>query len=136
MECHIITGIEIDGTMQTCNPNIYAIGDVAGKHMLVHVAIYEGEIAARNAVTGSREKADYTLQKSHTVFSDPQVAVAGRTERELQAQGVAYVKGTYEFAEHGKAQCINKTKGFVKIMADAESGEIRARRSWARTAPI
>jgi pyruvate/2-oxoglutarate dehydrogenase complex dihydrolipoamide dehydrogenase (E3) component len=122
--CHHITGIETDETMQTCNPNFYAIGDVAGKHMLVHVAIYEGEIAARNAITGSREKADYTLQKTHTVFSDPQVAIAGKTERELQAEGVAYVKGTYDFAEHGKAQCINKTKGFVKIMAAADSGRI------------
>ncbi len=124
VKCHNITGIETDETMQTCVPNIYAIGDVAGKHMLVHVAIYEGEIAARNALSGGYEKADYTLQKAHTVFSDPQVAVAGRTERELQAQGVAYVKGTYDFAEHGKAQCINKTKGFVKIMASADDGKI------------
>jgi pyruvate/2-oxoglutarate dehydrogenase complex dihydrolipoamide dehydrogenase (E3) component len=122
--CHHITGIETDETMQTCHPDFYAIGDVAGKHMLVHVAIYEGEIAARNAITGSRERADYSLQKTHTVFSDPQVAIAGKTERELQTEGVAYVKGTYDFAEHGKAQCINKTKGFVKIMAAADTGRI------------
>lgn len=124
VKCHHITGIETDETMRTCNPDFYAIGDVAGKHMLVHVAIYEGEIAARNAITGGSEKADYSLQKTHTVFSDPQVAVAGKTERELQAEGIAYVKGTYDFAEHGKAQCINKTKGFVKIMAAADSGRI------------
>jgi pyruvate/2-oxoglutarate dehydrogenase complex dihydrolipoamide dehydrogenase (E3) component len=124
VKCHAITGIETDETMRTCNPDFYAIGDVAGKHMLVHVAIYEGEIAARNAVTGGDERADYSLQKAHTVFSDPQVAVVGATERELQTHGVAYVKGTYDFAEHGKAQCINKTKGFVKILADARSGEI------------
>lgn len=124
VRCHAITGIETDDTMQTCQPNFYAIGDVAGKHMLVHVAIYEGEIAARNAVTGSREKADYTLQKTHTVFSDPQVAVAGATERELERAGVAYVKGVYEFAEHGKAMCLNKTKGFVKVLASVPDGKI------------
>jgi pyruvate/2-oxoglutarate dehydrogenase complex dihydrolipoamide dehydrogenase (E3) component len=125
--CHNITGIETDGTMQTCNPDFYAIGDVAGKHMLVHVAIYEGEVAARNALRqpGSEaEKADYSLMAAHTVFSDPQVAVTGKTERELQSEGVAYVKGTYDFAEHGKAQCIGKTKGFVKILAAAEGGKI------------
>ncbi|HEV3152551.1 MAG TPA: dihydrolipoyl dehydrogenase [Candidatus Baltobacteraceae bacterium] len=122
--CHHITGIETDATMRTCNPDFYAIGDVAGKHMLVHVAIYEGEIAARNAVTGSSDEAVYDLVKTHTVFSDPQVAVVGATERELQSTGVAYVKGTYDFAEHGKAQCINKTKGFVKIMASADDGKI------------
>jgi pyruvate/2-oxoglutarate dehydrogenase complex dihydrolipoamide dehydrogenase (E3) component len=122
--CHHITGIETDATMQTCNPDFYAIGDVAGKHMLVHVAIYEGEVAARNAVLGTREEAVYDLIKTHTIFSDPQVAVVGATERELQSKGVAYVKGTYDFAEHGKAQCIGKTKGFVKIMAAADGGKI------------
>jgi pyruvate/2-oxoglutarate dehydrogenase complex dihydrolipoamide dehydrogenase (E3) component len=124
VKCHAITGIETDDTMRTCNPDFYAIGDVAGKHMLVHVAIYEGEVAARNALTGGDEKADYSLQKAHTIFSDPQVAVTGMTERELQTRGIAYVKGTYDFAEHGKAQCIDKTKGFVKIMAAAEGGKI------------
>ena len=124
VDCHHITGIETDETMRTCQDGFFAIGDVAGKHMLVHVAIYEGEIAARNAILGTHEKADYSLQKAHTVFSDPQVAIAGDTERELQAKGIAYVKGTYDFAEHGKAECLNKTKGFVKIMADAQNGKI------------
>ncbi len=122
--CHHITGIDVDETMRTCNPKFFAIGDVTGRHMLVHVAIYEGEVAARNAVTGGGEKAVYELIKAHTVFSDPQVAVAGETERELHAKGVAYVKGTYDFAEHGKAMCLAKTDGFVKMMASTETGRI------------
>ena len=122
--CHHITGIETDATMLTCNPDFYAIGDVAGKHMLVHVAIYEGELAARNAVLGTKEEAVYDLIKTHTIFSDPQIAVVGATERELQAKGVAYVKGSYEFAEHGKAQTLGKTKGFVKMMAATDTGRI------------
>ena len=121
---HNITGIKTDDTMRTSNPDFYAIGDVAGKHMLVHVAIYEGEVAARNALTNANEPADYSLTGAHTIFSDPQVAVVGQTERELQSKGVAYVKGQYDFAEHGKAQCIGKTKGFVKIMAAADGGRI------------
>lgn len=124
VEAHPITGIATDELMRTTNPNIYAIGDVAAKHMLVHVAIYEGEVAARNALTGANENVVYDLVKTHTVFSDPQVAVVGETERTLQAKGVAYVKGTYDFAEHGKAMCLNKTKGFVKMLASAEDGKI------------
>jgi len=124
VEAHPITGITTDETMRTTNPNIYAIGDVAAKHMLVHVAIYEGEVAARNALTGADEQAVYDLVKTHTVFSDPQVAVVGETERALQARGIAYVKGTYDFAEHGKAMCLNKTKGFVKMLASADDGKI------------
>lgn len=124
VEAHPITGISVDETMRTTNPNIYAIGDVAAKHMLVHVAIYEGEVAARNAITGVDEGVVYDLVKTHTVFSDPQVAIVGETERALQAKGIAYVKGTYDFAEHGKAMCLNKTKGFVKMLASAEDGKI------------
>ncbi|HEY8314314.1 MAG TPA: dihydrolipoyl dehydrogenase [Candidatus Baltobacteraceae bacterium] len=122
--CHHISGIEVDETLRTCNPGIFAIGDVTGKHLLVHVAIYQGEIAARNAVTGGREKAVYDLVKTHTVFSEPQVAVVGQTEKELYAGGIAYVKGSYAFAEHGKAQCLNKTKGFVKMLAAPDTGRI------------
>ncbi|PZR56041.1 MAG: dihydrolipoyl dehydrogenase [Candidatus Meridianibacter frigidus] len=121
---HPVTGIEVDQTMRTSNPHIFAIGDCTGHFMLVHVAIYEGEIAARNAVCNAAEPADYHLQKTHTVFSDPQVAVAGDTERALQETGVSYVKGVYDFAEHGKAMCLNKTKGFVKILAAPDTGRI------------
>lgn len=122
--CHNITGIDVDEYLQTCNPNVYAIGDVTGAHMLVHVAIYQGEVAARNALSGACEKADYRLQSAHTIFSDPQIAVVGKTERRLQQEGIAYVKGSYEFSEHGKALCIEKTRGFVKMMADTATGEI------------
>jgi len=121
--CHHITGIEVDDRMRTCNPNFYAIGDVAGKHMLVHVAIYEGELAARNALGGD-DRAVYDLVKTHTIFSEPQIAIVGETERALIARGVAYVKGAYDFAEHGKAMCLNKTKGFVKMMAAPDTGKI------------
>lgn len=117
VRCHAVTGIEVDDTLRTCNPNIFAIGDVTGKYLLVHVAIYQGEVAARNAVRGTFEKADYDLIKTHTVFSDPQVAVVGQTERKLQQRGVWYVSGRYAFAEHGKAMCLGKTKGFVKMLA-------------------
>jgi pyruvate/2-oxoglutarate dehydrogenase complex dihydrolipoamide dehydrogenase (E3) component len=121
---HAITGIDVSSDMRTCIPNIFAVGDVTGVHPLVHVAIYEGELAARNAVNGTSESADYTLQKTHTIFTDPQVAVAGQTEKELQAAGVPYLSGSYLFADHGKAVAINKTKGFVKMLAAPSDGRI------------
>ncbi len=111
-------GIVVDETMRTSNPDIYAVGDVTGEYMLVHVAIYQGEVAARNACLNLDERADYRLTAAHTVFSDPQVAAVGMSEKELQRRSLPYVSGRYEFAEHGKAQCLAKTKGFVKMMAD------------------
>ncbi|HEV3090761.1 MAG TPA: FAD-dependent oxidoreductase [Candidatus Cybelea sp.] len=124
VDCAPGGGIVVDETMRTSNPDIYAVGDVTGEYMLVHVAIYQGEVAARNACLNLGERADYRLTAAYTVFSDPQVAAVGMSEKELQRRSVPYVSGRYEFAEHGKAQCLAKTKGFVKMMADPHSGKI------------
>ena len=124
VECHAITGIKTGPDLRTCVPHIFAVGDVVGEYPLVHVAIYQGELAARNAVTGDTEAADYALQKAHTIFTDPQVAIAGRTEKELQAAGTPYLSGWYLFSDHGKAVAIGKTKGFVKMLASPQNGRI------------
>jgi pyruvate/2-oxoglutarate dehydrogenase complex dihydrolipoamide dehydrogenase (E3) component len=116
--------VVVDAGMRTSNPNIYAVGDVTGEYMLVHVAIYQGEVAARNACLGVDEIAEYHLTGAHTVFTDPQFAAVGFSEKELRRKGNDYVSGRYDFAEHGKAQCLGKTKGFVKMMADRQSGRI------------
>ena len=124
VEYHEITGIGVDDTLRTSNPDIFAVGDVTGTFALVHVAIQQGEVAARNAVSGGDEKIDYTLSRTHTVFTDPQVAVAGMTERELQRAGIPYLKGTYPFNDHGKAVALGKTQGFVKMLASPDDGRI------------
>ena len=110
--------------LRTSARNVFAVGDVTGYYPLVHVAIYQGELAARNAINGTAEEADYTLQRTHTVFTDPQVAVVGRSEKELKAAHVPYLTASYPFGEHGKAVAINKTKGFVKMLASPDTGKI------------
>ena len=124
VEFHEITGIRIDDTLRTSNPDIFAVGDVTGRFALVHVAIQQGEIAGRNGATGAKEKVDYALSKTHTVFTDPQVAIVGETERELEAAGVPFLRASYPFNDHGKAVALGKTKGFVKMMASPKDGRI------------
>jgi pyruvate/2-oxoglutarate dehydrogenase complex dihydrolipoamide dehydrogenase (E3) component len=114
----------VDVTLRTSNPDIFAVGDVTGAFPLVHVAIYQGEIAARNVVTNGSEAADYALQKAHTIFTDPQIAVAGETEKSLQRSEVPYLVSSYPFNDHGKAISIGRTKGFVKMMASPDDGRI------------
>jgi pyruvate/2-oxoglutarate dehydrogenase complex dihydrolipoamide dehydrogenase (E3) component len=121
---HAITGIETGADMRTSAPHIFAVGDVTGYYPLVHVAIYQGEVAARNAINGAFEETDYALQRTHTIFTDPQIAAVGRSEKELRAAGVPYLAGSYLFSDHGKAVAINKTKGFVKMMASPDDGRI------------
>jgi pyruvate/2-oxoglutarate dehydrogenase complex dihydrolipoamide dehydrogenase (E3) component len=121
---HAITGIEIGPDIRSSNPNIFAVGDVTGEYPLVHVAIHQGEIAARNAILGTSENADYWLWQTHTIFTDPQIAIAGWTEKNLERKGIPYLAGAYLFSDHGKAISINKTKGFVKMLASPDDGKI------------
>jgi pyruvate/2-oxoglutarate dehydrogenase complex dihydrolipoamide dehydrogenase (E3) component len=117
-------GIAVDSTLRTNQRHIFAVGDVTGEYPLVHVAIYQGEIAARNAVTGTNEEADYRLTSAHTIFSDPQVAHVGMNEKELKRAGIEYCMGKYDFAEHGKAMVLGTTRGFVKMMSRLRTGGI------------
>jgi pyruvate/2-oxoglutarate dehydrogenase complex dihydrolipoamide dehydrogenase (E3) component len=121
---HPVTGIEVGSDMRTTNANVFAVGDVMGMFALVHIAIYQGEIAARNAVHDGHEHADYSLQKTHTIFTEPQIAVAGENEHELKLAGVPYIVASYPFADHGKAIVSGHTRGFVKMMADPVDGRI------------
>ena len=129
-------GITLEGgrpamraTQQTNVPHIFAAGDAAGPFEVVHIAIQQGEIAARNAarlISGNAEameESDYRL-KLFAVFSDPEVAVVGRSEAELRAAGVAYRAASYPFNDHGKSLCMGETDGFVKLIAAADGGEI------------
>ncbi|MHB8432415.1 MAG: dihydrolipoyl dehydrogenase family protein [Candidatus Tyrphobacter sp.] len=119
-----LRGVEIDATLRSNVRNVFAIGDVTAEFLLVHIAIYQGEVAARNAILDGDEAADYRVFSAHTIFCDPQVARVGKSEKALKAAKIPYVVGRYDFAEHGKAMCLGKTKGFVKIVADGRSGEI------------
>jgi pyruvate/2-oxoglutarate dehydrogenase complex dihydrolipoamide dehydrogenase (E3) component len=111
-------GIEIDAYLRTSNPNIFAVGDVV-RHsaQLVHVAVHEGELAARNALCAEPKPIDTRLAQSRAIFTDPQVAVTGLTERECKQRNVAYTAARFPFDDLGKAISIGETKGFVKMLA-------------------
>jgi pyruvate/2-oxoglutarate dehydrogenase complex dihydrolipoamide dehydrogenase (E3) component len=126
-----ITGLgrpEVGLTQQTSQPHIFAAGDIAGPYEIVHIAIQQGEIAARNAARviaaeGKLEQSDYRL-RLYGIFSDPEVAVVGASESELRETGIAFRSAKYPFNDHGKSLCMGETDGFVKLIAAAETGEI------------
>lgn len=120
--------VVVNDRMQTTQPHIFAAGDVCSPLDVVHIAIQQAEIAARNAaalVHGKpvEEKMDYRLQL-FGVFSHPQVACVGASEEKLKKDGVAYLAASYPFDDHGKSMVMGETAGFVKMVADAKTGEI------------
>ena len=117
-------GIGADTAMRTSNPNVFAVGDVTAAFDIVHVAIQQGEIAAHNALSaGPPQYMDYRIVPI-VVFTEPQYGRVGMTEREARAKGLPIVTASYPFDDHGKALCLGETRGFVKMIGHAETGEL------------
>ena len=117
-------GVITNSRMQTSAPHIYAAGDCAGPHEIVHIAFQQGEIAAHNIVKPkSLRTMDYRLLIS-VVFTDPQVACVGLTEKTAAAQGIKYITASYPFNDHGKSLIMDVKEGFVKLLAHPKTGEI------------
>ena len=110
--------------MRTSAPHIYAAGDCTGPHEIVHIAIQQAEIAAHNIANPRRPRTtDYRLLTS-VVFTDPQVATVGLTEKEATARKIPFRAASYPFNDHGKSLIMEALDGFVKLLANPKTGEI------------
>ena len=110
--------------MQTSAPHIYAAGDCTGPHEIVHIAIQQGETAVHNIVKPkSPRRMDYRLLIS-VVFTEPQVAFVGLTEKEAAARRIPFLAASYPFNDHGKSLIMEAKDGFVKLLANPKTGEI------------
>jgi pyruvate/2-oxoglutarate dehydrogenase complex dihydrolipoamide dehydrogenase (E3) component len=117
----------VNEMMQTSQPHIFAGGDVTGLYEIVHIAAQQGELSARNAKSLLKGKAltaiDYRL-KMFIIFTEPQIAMVGLTEREAAAQGLEVRVARHSFDDHGKSIVHGEVEGFVKLIVDGKSGEI------------
>ncbi|MDQ8203719.1 dihydrolipoyl dehydrogenase [Pelagicoccus sp. SDUM812003] len=109
---------------QTSNPDIYAAGDCAGPYEIVHTAVLQGEYAARHAFG---KPGPGPLNYDHmldVVFTDPQVARVGLTEKALKERDIDFIAADYPFDDHGKSILMEAKYGFVRVFAEKPSGRI------------
>jgi pyruvate/2-oxoglutarate dehydrogenase complex dihydrolipoamide dehydrogenase (E3) component len=120
-------GISVDNRLQTNQPHLFAAGDVTGQFDVVHLAIEQALIAARNAERWLNKKEsialDYRL-RLFAMFSHPELAVVGLSEKRAKVEGRNVRVATYPFNDHGKSMIRGETEGFVKLIADPHTGEI------------
>ncbi|HLG21214.1 MAG TPA: FAD-dependent oxidoreductase [Candidatus Manganitrophaceae bacterium] len=116
-------GIRVNDFLQSSNPHIYAAGDATGIHQVVNVATYQGDVAGTNLVKGPIRKADYRVAP-RAIFTDPEFARVGLSEREARALQIPVKVGKFPFSDLGKAIVTDQTEGFMKILADPVRGEI------------
>ena len=114
--------IETNENFQTSISNIYAIGDVIKGPMLAHKAEEDG-VAAVEIINGEAGHVDYNLVPG-IIYTSPEVAVIGKTEEELKAEGIAYNKGTFPLMANSRAKAIRHTDGMVKILSDKSTDKI------------
>jgi pyruvate/2-oxoglutarate dehydrogenase complex dihydrolipoamide dehydrogenase (E3) component len=116
--------ISTNSRMQTSAPHIYAAGDCTGLHEIVHIAIQQAEVATHNIVhPKSPREMDYRLL-TEIIFTEPQVASVGLTEKRAHVRNIPYAVAKYPFNDHGKSLIMNALDGFVKLLADPSTGEI------------
>jgi pyruvate/2-oxoglutarate dehydrogenase complex dihydrolipoamide dehydrogenase (E3) component len=113
-----------NGKMQTSAPHIFAAGDCCGPHEIVHIAIQQGETAVHNMLKPRTPRTmDYRLLIS-VVFTEPQVATVGLTEKAAAAKKIPFIAASYPFNDHGKSLIMEAKDGFVKLLANPQTGEI------------
>lgn len=114
--------IAVNTEFQTNIAGIYAIGDVITGPMLAHKAEEEG-VAVAELLAGQKPHVNYELIPS-VVYTDPEIAMVGKTEEALQAESIEYTIGKFPFSANGRARAMNKTDGFVKILSDKRTNKV------------
>lgn len=114
--------VGVDGQQRTADPRILAIGDVCGEPMLAHRASHQGKVAVE-ALHG--EPALFAPRAiPAVVFTDPEIAWAGLTEREAAAAGREVEISRYPWAASGRAHALGRIDGMTKMLVDPESDRV------------
>ncbi len=116
-------GIKTDSRMKTNVENVYAVGDVNGKFLYAYVATKEAMTAADN-LSGKKDSEMGYENIPETIFSHPEIGLCGLTEKQALEKGITVSIGRFPYTASGKAYAEKHTEGFVKMVADANNGEI------------
>jgi len=110
--------IKVSTKQQTSDPNIYAIGDVAGGVLLAHKASKEARVAV-DVITG--EEAEFHSVIPAVVFTEPEIAWCGLTEAEAKAKNVPVQIAKFPWAASGRALTFDRTDGITKLIVEPET---------------
>jgi dihydrolipoamide dehydrogenase len=115
--------IQVDEWMRTSAEGVHAVGDVVGGYLLAHAAFHEGIVAAED-IAGKRSTPMKQELVPRCTYSHPQIASVGFTETQAKEQGREVKSGRFPFAAIGRALIHGEPGGFVKMVADAKTGEL------------
>lgn len=114
--------LPVNEKMETNVPGIYAIGDIASKWWLAHVATHQGIVAAKNAA-GKKARMHYNAIPS-VIFTEPEIGTVGLSLEQALEQGYQATVGAFPFQALGKSQASLETEGFAQVITDRKTGQI------------
>lgn len=114
--------IKVNKQLQTDDPNIYAIGDVAGDPMLAHKAAHEGRTAVEH-IAGHKVAFDPAAIPA-VVFTDPEIAWAGVTSADVEKLGLDVDVVKFPWGASGRAVTLDRTDGVTKLIVDKKTERI------------
>ena len=114
--------IKINKQLQTTDPSIYAIGDVAGEPMLAHKAMHEGRTAVEHIAGHKVAFEPYAIPA--VVFTDPEIAWAGLTQSQAEKEGREVSIAKFPWAASGRAVTLDRTEGLTKLVIDPKSERV------------
>ena len=114
--------VKVNERQQTNDPNIYAIGDIAGGILLAHKAHKEARIAVE-VINGENSVFEHVIIPA-VVFTDPELAWCGLTEAEAKERGVKYEVAKFPWPASGRARTFDRTDGLTKMLIDPESDRV------------
>ena len=114
--------VKVNERQQTNDPNIYAIGDIAGGILLAHKAHKEARIAVE-VINGENSVFEHVIIPA-VVFTDPELAWCGLTEAEAKERGVKYEVAKFPWPASGRAMTFDRTDGLTKMLIDPESDRV------------
>lgn len=110
--------ILVNEYLQSSQPHIYAVGDVAGPYMFTHMAIYQGKLAANNIIHPRRLQATDYHAVPRCIFISPEVASVGLTEEECLKRAIDYKKAVAPLSIISRANITDSSDGFCKVITD------------------
>lgn len=116
-------GIVVNDQMQSSVEGIFAVGDVTGNDQFVYMAAYGAKLAARNAIKSAEQHYDASVMPS-VVFTDPQVASVGLTEKAASSSGLNVRTSVLPLEHVPRALAARDTRGLIKLVADADTNRI------------
>lgn len=114
--------VKVDKQMRTSSENIFAIGDIVGNPMLAHKASREAHIAIDAAM--GKKVAFENICIPNVIYTDPELAWVGLTEKIAKEKNISYKIGTFPWAASGRALAIGKTEGMTKLLFDPKTERI------------